>query len=166
MCVIEWLNRNAGAVTAIASVVLAGLTGWYVVITRQIALASRETLRHSVEAQQAARRQAERALRALVRRLSEMAAAVPVPLGVNTVQRIPLWSDDDLRDLEALAREAEGADLEAASLAVKNLRHIATIIAEIKRDEAGVGWNANKHSPPVWANDVGAARTALAALLQ
>jgi len=166
MCLIQWLNQNAGAVTAFATLVLAGLTAWYVILTREIAIASRDTVRLATEAQEAERRQSVRSLTPLVRRLSEMAAALPVPLGVLTVQGLPLWTDDDLSDLEALARMVEGADLQAASVAVKHLRFIAERIEEIKRDEAGSGWNANKLLPPVWAQHVTDARNALAALLK
>ena len=36
MILISWLNANSGAITAIATLILVGITGWYVYLTRQM----------------------------------------------------------------------------------------------------------------------------------
>ena len=36
MNLISWLNENSGAITAIATLILVGITGWYVYLTRQM----------------------------------------------------------------------------------------------------------------------------------
>lgn len=36
MNLISWLNVNSGAITAIATLILVGITGWYVFLTRQM----------------------------------------------------------------------------------------------------------------------------------
>ena len=36
MNLISWLNVNSGAITAIATLILVGITGWYVYLTRQM----------------------------------------------------------------------------------------------------------------------------------
>ena len=36
MNLISWLNTNSGAITAIATLILVGITGWYVYLTRQM----------------------------------------------------------------------------------------------------------------------------------
>lgn len=36
MNLISWLNANSGAITAIATLILVGITGWYVYLTRQM----------------------------------------------------------------------------------------------------------------------------------
>ena len=33
---IDFLNENSGAITAIATLILVGITGWYVYLTRQM----------------------------------------------------------------------------------------------------------------------------------
>lgn len=36
MNLISWLNANSGAITAVATLILVGITGWYVYLTRQM----------------------------------------------------------------------------------------------------------------------------------
>jgi hypothetical protein len=43
--VIEWLNTNAGAIQAVTTFVLVGVTAWYVVLTRQMVQATRTSQR-------------------------------------------------------------------------------------------------------------------------
>lgn len=42
---IEWLNTNAGAIQAVTTIVLVGVTAWYVVLTRQMVQATRTSQR-------------------------------------------------------------------------------------------------------------------------
>ncbi len=160
---IDWLNCNAGAVTAIATVVLVVLTGVYVTITRQIALASREQVRLHADARDAMERQDRRSLAALAKRLREAVDGLPYPaIQIGTiVQRVVLWTDDDLKDLDTLARAIEGADMAAAAQAVESLRYLGHVVEEIRTAEKGQGWNPNSIRPQDWATKIAVARTAL-----
>jgi hypothetical protein len=163
--VICWLNANAGAVTALATAALAILTAVYVVLTRQIALASRETVQLAAAAQEAATRQAVRSLGPLISRLSEMVHVLRSPtIQIGPIQRGAFWTEGDMRDLETLARATEHADVEAASRAVKALRFLGQTIEDIKREERGRGWNPNTIRQEEWTANVAAAMEALAKL--
>jgi hypothetical protein len=110
---------------------------------------------------------ARRSLAPLVKRLSEMAVALPVPirLGPLIYGKSP-WtlSESDLDSLQTRASAVPGANLEAAFTAVSAIRYINGVVDEIKREEKGRGWNPNTLNPDVWARNVADARNALAEL--
>lgn len=56
---IEWLNRNSGAVQGLATIILAGITARYVVLTRRIADAARDSLDQTTKLVESSDRQAE-----------------------------------------------------------------------------------------------------------
>ena len=43
MNIIPWFNANSGAITAIATLILVGITGWYVYLTRTDAKSRQHT---------------------------------------------------------------------------------------------------------------------------
>jgi len=110
---------------------------------------------------------ARRVLAPLVKRLSEMATRLPVPIQLGPIIYGPspwILSASDLDSLEARASDIPGANLEAASDTVSTIRFINGIVEEIKREEKGRGWNPNTLNPAVWAKNVADARNALAEL--
>ena len=125
------------------------------------------TLERDVARNEDASAKARRSLAPLVKRLSAMTTSLPVPIQIGPIiYGTSPWmlSESDLESLEARASDIPGANIEAASDAVRAIRFINSVVEEIKREEKGRGWNTNTLNPVVWGSNVADARNALAEL--
>ncbi len=132
---IGWLNANAGAVTGVATLALAILTGVYVVLTKRMANAAVDQARAALEqtrllavAQDAVLRERQRVLSRLVRHLIGEVEQLTYPLmEPQLMPRHVPWTEVELDDLRALAAAVEGTDEREVSRAVRCLRDMANL---------------------------------------
>jgi len=126
--IIGWFNANAGALTGIATLALAILTGVYVVLTKRIADAALEQTRLLAAAQDAVLRDRRGALSRLVRHLTGEVEQLTYPLLEPQLmpRHIP-WTAEELDDLRALAAAVEGTNEREVSRAVRCLREMASL---------------------------------------
>jgi hypothetical protein len=160
----EWLDRHAGAVQALASVatlvvtiVLACLTGWYVRVTKQIADSSLEQVEHIKSASRAAQLQAARSLDALSRRIRvPLASLASGPPSFDPLTSYALLNQKDVEDLEALARQVGDEAIVYAGKAAVSLRKLLAIIDDARSRNRTQGWMASQRQIAEWGEAIDA----------
>ena len=158
---VDWLNQNSGAVQAIATIVLAVLTGFYVILTGQIARAARDQVQQALGVQRAAATQARMQLDGLIIRLLVLLDRLPGPEPNDTrIRGATLWTEEELQRFEHLTALVGGDPVEA-SKTIAAFRGVAGFVREVKETSPlqGFGWNPTNAS--AWARGLSAAREAL-----
>jgi hypothetical protein len=162
--VLDWLNRNAPAVQALASiasvllaVALVWITGRYVRLTRDVAKAAQEQLRYqkqSGESDVARLLTMVKIFRVAVREFPDQQQ------DAERIRDVPLWKHGEVSTLASLAPTVLGRDAHVHHTvqALNWLRDKADEVQQTKRDE-GYQWNAFPWTE--WTNHVQQARTGL-----
>jgi len=163
----DWLNRNAAAVQALASVfsvittiVLLGITRQYVKLTQELARAAREQLKFQE--------------RTFVSEGAQLVTLVDVFLG--SLKRIPtkesegdqlrtasLWKHSDITTFGSLAATVLGTRTEVQR-AIQRLNWIRTTAEKVQQAAQADGHRWQDFSWDDWNRQVGEARTALQAV--
>ena len=152
---LAWLDTHAGAVQAIATVVLVGITAWYARLTRKIAQAAAA----GAEIQrQAAVAQRLRFL-GVVARLELHLTRLPDNPNESKLRNATLWSERDLDELLALAPNVgELAVIDAQTVAL-DLRWLAECVLYVKDRPIGSGVDPERLHE--WAEHLTRARKSL-----
>jgi hypothetical protein len=168
----NWLNTNASAVQALATIaslivtlVLAVLTAKYVRLTRRIADVALEQMQHIKLTRTTAQKQAARSLDALSRRIRiPLEKLDPAAPSHRQLREYNLLSQEDISALETLARDVnDQAVLYAGKVAV-SLRKIFGLINEARGVNQSLGWAASGTQTTQWKEAMEAGPTMLAEL--
>ena len=154
----EWLDKHAGSVQALAAVgallvtmALATLTGWYVRLTRSIASSALAQVEHLKLTTRTAQVQAARSLEALSVRirvpLAQLSADSPAHAQLLEYNQL---TNQEIADLEALARQVSEDAIRYAGKAVVSLRGILGLIEEAQSVNRATGWYANDNQTKTW----------------
>jgi hypothetical protein len=136
-----WLNDNAAAVQALASVVnllvtgaLVWLTFRYVRITNAISTSSLEQIKLIRESARTVQQQHARSLEALAFRLRDVVGfkLADTPRANDPQEVLPLLSERDITNLETYARQVSGKAIEVASQAAASLRELIGMLQNSK----------------------------------
>jgi hypothetical protein len=168
----SWLEAHAAAVQALASVcaliitaALAVLTAWYVRLTRSIAAAATEQVKHLKESTRAQRQRAAVALEALSRRvrvpLAELVARGP---SHRLLLDLTQLNQQDIAALEAIAQDVSETAIRFAGRAAFPLRTLDGIIQQAKSVNVTTGWVPTDQQTAGWREAVEAAPKLLEAL--
>ena len=159
----DWAEAHSGAITALASVLLAILTGVYVVLTRSLANSAKRTAEAAAATVQLFTSQARRSLPVLVTRLIELLNQLPKdkPSGDTTLRNVTLWTANDLQMLEQLAQAIPESRLFDASTARANLQWISERVADVLKANEVVGYRWNAKAFDDWPRKYKAAMDAL-----
>lgn len=129
---IEWLNANSGAVQAVATVVLVGITAWYVKLTRDLARTTREQLEHALQLRDEQQKESKTQFRTLIQSLIDTLEEFPerMPPPVPELTSVSLWTPE-----EELALVTLSARLlpQHAELAGETRRYIAWLRDLVQR---------------------------------
>lgn len=158
-----WFAKNSAAIQAIASIagvlislILAGITYWYVRITREVAQSSSEQVRGMREAfdrQQQERREEQaqlaRTLELLARRIrSNIEAATFSHAGLRALAQP---TSAEVTDLEILSRQLGNKTvLSAGNRAVVGLRHALSLVDRVKPIHPSIGWIPVEEERQFW----------------
>lgn len=166
----NWLNRNAAAIQALSGVatlivtgVLAWLTWRYVRVTRDIASSSLEQVRQIREASRAILQQSASALGSLALRLRTDLGQRLNPTNPNHSQlrAFAQLTEQDIADLQTLARQVSTRTIKSASEAAAHLRVIYGMVQTAKGISEGMGWIPSPEDAGRWKTAVEGAHRAL-----
>lgn len=155
----DWVSHNAAAIQAIASIIgvlitaaLAGITYWYVRVTREIAKSSALQVKQMRDEAQAKEKRNARALGALVSSIRNTLGALepdaPRHDQLTIFNRI---GESDIIYFQTLASQVDNAvTLAAASAAVTEMREILGTVQEAKRVARGAGWLLSNEQIQCW----------------
>ena len=154
----DWLDHHAGSVQALAAagallvtITLAGLTAWYVRLTRSIASSALAQVEHLKLTARTTQLQAARSLEALSLRirvpLSQLSADAPQHAQLLEYNQL---TDQEIADLEALARQVSEDAITYAGKSVVSLRAIRGLIKEAQGVNRTTGWYANDNQTRAW----------------
>jgi hypothetical protein len=167
--VIDWLNSNAGAIQALASIaalavaaILARLTARYVHLTKQLADSSLEQVKHIREIAESARVRDAAALRALSIRLRVPLSELSHTPSFDELRRFDYIDAGDVADLESLARSVGGDALFHATRAILSLRALLGMVAKVKAINEGTGWLPRENDTSLYRSAVQSAVSELA----
>jgi hypothetical protein len=123
------LNENAGAIQAVATVVLVGITGWYAWLTHRL-----------VNVQEAARRERMAELRSVVITLRNGLEQLPIEkaTAIRVMRNAALWDEGDLPALRTQASWFSSDAGDHAASALAPLRWLGAKTRESK--DAGFNW--------------------------
>jgi len=139
---VDWFAKNASAIQAIASVVgmlvttvLAGITYWYVRVTREIAKSSAAQVQQMKEAAQTVQKRSVRTLGSLVSRLRNSLGQLSPDAPIHNQLRVfNEFNEGDITRLEAFVSQIDnGTILAASGTATLAMREIFATIQECKR---------------------------------
>jgi hypothetical protein len=158
----NWFKENAAAVQAFASLaslivaaILAWLTFRYVRLTKAIADSSLEQVKHIREAAELARRQNAQALASLALRLRTIFGGLNADVPTHRQLRgFSQFSEGEIADIEALARQVGGSVLDSASRAVPALRTMQGMIQRAKEINESLGWIPTPQETQTWRKAV------------
>lgn len=145
----DWLAKHSSAIQAIASiagvfvaVVLAGVTYWYVRVTRAIANSSLQQLGEMKAAAHATMQRNTRALGDLALRIRNSLAALDADAPRdNQLRAFNQVNESDISRLEVFSSQLNNAVILAAeSAAVVAIREILATIGDVKGTHPGAGW--------------------------
>jgi hypothetical protein len=146
--IMEFLNQDSGAISALAAVIYAMATitliFWtvkYVRLTRSLAASSSDQVNHIIQEQK------ER-LQANKRGLHELAKIILIVLNKlpNSKERaadlldVTLWTEQDLVDMRHLARGLGGDTLGNVFWAIYHLNEIREIVLKVRQNHPGKDW--------------------------
>ena len=146
---LDWLAKHSSAIQAIASiagvfvaVVLAGVTYWYVGVTRAIANSSLQQLGEMKAAAHATMQKNIRTLGDLALRIRNSLAALDADAPRdNQLRAFNQVNESDISRLEVFASQLNNAVILAAeSAAVLAIREILATIGDVKGTHPGAGW--------------------------
>jgi hypothetical protein len=166
---VKWLNENAPAIQALASVaalivtgVLAGLTWRYVRLTREIARLSLEQVQHIREAARVALRQSANALSALALRLrAGLGQLDPAMPNHRALRAFDILTEQDIAEMQVLARNVNAIAITSASAAADHLRVIYAMVQTAKGINEAMGLNMSSEDARRWKKAVEGAHRAL-----
>jgi hypothetical protein len=164
---LTWLNRNAPAVQAIASIasvcvtlMLAFVTYRYVQLTQSLAEAAHEQLR--LQRHSAASEAAQ--LLTLVDLLSGSVAKCPVnERDGEKIRSIPLWKQSELTRLATLAASVLGPDTRIHNV-IQKLNWIRARLEEVHATTPDAGYDWEKFPFAEWCRELGDTRSLLTQL--
>jgi hypothetical protein len=164
-CMLRFLNENASAIQAIATVasvvatvVLVAITARYVALTRGLAEAAKAQLIFQREAVESRKRQ----LVNLVRLLGILLQRIPEDQdGVGRMRYTATWDNDDIAELHRLASELGEEPGKRAAVLVASLRLIKDRIVEVKATPLGRSILFNLDG---WASELRLAKEQIAGL--
>jgi hypothetical protein len=165
----EWLNRFAPAIQALSSVVgllVAGVLVWlttrYVRLTRDIAASSLEQIKHIKEAGRVIQQQNARALETLALRirvsLGRLNSEAP---NHSELRAFTDLKEQDIADLQALARQVNNLTITSASEAAALLRIILGMLQTASEINVGTGWIPTAQDVTRWKKAMESAHRAL-----
>ena len=168
---LDWLNTNAGGLTAATTIILAALTGVYIRQNGKIIGAMREQLDLALRIHNQDRRDLQEAhrsdtvaLRVLAGRLLTAVAELPYPEPQeDSLRRAALWAPQDLAELERLARSTR-LEVAAAAEAVRHLTGIVELSRRVKAVNPVTGFGFDQRDRKAYRADLAGAVTSLGKL--
>ena len=165
---LHWLNANAGALTTLATIVLAVMTGIYIRQNGKIITAMRDQLDLALRVHEQDRSDLQEALHAdvaalrahagrLLGTLSELPQREPQE---DQLRRSALWTSEDLNELQRLARSSR-VGVHAAADAARHLAAIAKLGRRVDQVNPSHGFGFGQRDKEAWARDVAGATEAL-----
>jgi len=165
----NWFKENAAAIQALSSVagllvagVLAWLTARYVRLTRDIATSSLEQVKDIREAARVIQQQNARALESLALRmrvaLGKLNSDAPKH---KELRAFSLLTEQDIADLQALARRVNDRVIISASEAAGALRAIHGMLQTAKNINEGTGWIPTDQEARSWKTAIETAHRTL-----
>jgi hypothetical protein len=163
--VFQFLNDNAGAITALATLTLAVLTFFYLRATHGMAKAVRDQADLELRMEDAEKLQRRLAFQSLAIRLAALVNCLPTE-NEHILNRQPfgLWTEHDLRELEHLVHLVKPESTGRTLAAVLHLRSL-TDRAERLRTAVHAGWGMDDFPWVSWKADVAIAGDMLAKLI-
>ena len=160
--VIAWLDAHAGAVQALATVVLVAVTFWYVRITRDISISARKQLLQATQVIEASRRESRRSFLAMTHRFLGEISSLPIPVNDGPIVRNTVaWADRELRDFETLARSVDDVEPEQVSKVVGSLKGLALTIRALQEVPVAHGKRFTSFEISLWQGNLETARDGL-----
>ena len=150
----DFLNQNAPAIQAIASVVsvlvsaaLLWITMEYIRLTRTLAEAAHQSLEHEKEAARAQKRH----LQSLLRTLRFMLGQLPTdPEQGERLRRVPLWENSDLSEMQELASQVGAQEGQEAALAAVSMRWLRDRVQEVRGADPKKGYDWSRFPWDRW----------------
>ena len=159
----DWFAKNAAAIQAIASIVgvlitaaLAGITYWYVRVTREIAKSSADQTRQMKEAAELANHQMKENRRQLARNLRALAHRSRLSLESVVFNHSAMLSytqptEDDISEIQIMSRQTcDDKILLSANVAVVALRHVLAIVEKAGNIKPSAGWIPSQEDTQKW----------------
>lgn len=168
---LDFLNDNSGALTFIATAVLAILTARYVVLTGQLAKNSKDQVdalqkqvKAALDAVGVQKRQSQGTLRILTDQLLQHLDGLHVsPMAIRHYE-VALWTETDLADLQALTPVAAPELAARAASAVPHLRYLSQNIEAVKHENPGNAFRLSQITEQRWKTAITTARSDLEAI--
>ena len=168
----NWLRDNGAAIQAFASIggllitlVLAGLTAWYVRVTKTIATSALDQVKHLKETTRVAQQQAARSLEALSKRIRlPLVGLDPTAPKHRPLAEYGLLSQEDVTYLETLARDVNADAIRYAGKAAVSLRKILALMEQARQVNFGTGWIPSSDQIRDWREAMDAAPKMLTSL--
>lgn len=165
----NWFRENAAVIQALSSAaglvvtaVLAWLTWRYVRLTREIANSSLEQVKYIREVARVSLRQSASALESLALRLRVgLGNLNPETPNHRQLCGFTLLTDQEITDLQALARDVNRPAITAASEAAGHLRAIYAMLQTAKGISEAMGWIPNAEEAGRWKKAIEGAHRAL-----
>jgi hypothetical protein len=165
----NWLKENSAAIQALASlaalsvaVILAWLTYRYVRLTRDIATSSLEQVKHIREAVTIERERHARALASLSLRIRTSFGGLNADVPRHKELRgYSQFTEREIADIEALARQVGGPVLDSASQTVASLRTMQDMIQKAKQINEVQGWIPTQQEMQAWRRAIESAHRGL-----
>jgi hypothetical protein len=165
----NWLNQNAAAIQAlsgIAALIVTGVLAWltwnYVRLTREIARSSLEQVKYIREAARSALRQNAKALGSLALRLrvglGQLDSTSP---NDGQLRAFAQLAEQDITELQSLARQLNTQTITSASDAAAHLRIIYDMVQVVKKINEGIGWIPDANEKTRWKKAIEGAHRAL-----
>jgi hypothetical protein len=156
---VQWLNENAGAIQALASVgslVVTGLLAWftyqYVRLTRDLVASSLEQTQHMKEIARAEQKQYACALGIFAFHLKNANGNLSdIPISTKLTESFFL-TESDITELRVLARKVNGKAVNLAIQATMSLRVIYGIIQKAKEESINknILWQPTDQEKEAW----------------
>lgn len=133
---LEFLNRNSAAVTGLAVVALVFLTGLYVWLAHRLLSENRRQTDIALGRDARSAEERRRRLQLLGRRLTVLVSDVAARRNSATNLRwMPLWTEDELGQLETLCIELFEVDIEDVTRLLRAMRDMRDRISRARKTE-------------------------------
>ncbi|MBL0127860.1 MAG: hypothetical protein IPP83_10490 [Flavobacteriales bacterium] len=137
---VDWLNKNSGAIQAASTVVLVAITGWYAMLTKRLASTAREQLddARTMRTEQLQERSAQ--LNVVLTRLQDSLLNLPTQsVSPRQIDQVLTNYDELQRSLASLGQglpEEVSKDLETILKSLRALKQVTTTGLRLSPDAA------------------------------
>lgn len=144
---LNFLNQNAGAIQAVATVILVIITCLYVRLTNRLSNIAKEELEFLRKAEQVKKSQ----LLAVLKTLRICLGELPVdPKDGEKIRKVTIWEDRDLNDLQQLASDLDIYAGQTVAIVINSLRWLKEQVDMVKNTNPKLGANWHKFPWEEW----------------